>query len=235
MNWLRHSGGPYCHPVIHHHVVCRHQIEIDVHPAAAEVYFADERYIDAINTQQRFTATVYNAPDNGVTWQVTDLAGGPGAGTIDPSGLYVAPLKGSIPHGHTDIIIATAKSDPTRRAYAKITLIGHGPEPQPIPKLEIYPQFAYLYYQDGAGVHNQYIDASNKHQQFRPLIKNTPLTDITWSITGVGSISDGFYTAPNSGSSPASVTVRAEMTLDSSINATARIILLNYFWPGIVP
>lgn len=226
---------PLCRqPVVHHQVVCRHQVEIDVFPAAVEVYFADERYVDAINTQQRFTATVYNAPDNGVIWQVTDVTGGPGAGSIDPSGLYLAPPKGSIPHGHTDLVIATAKAYPTRRAYAKVTLVGHGPEAAPVAKLEIYPKVAYLYFQDGE--HNRYIDASNKRQQFTPLIRNTALTNVSWSITGVGTIdAAGMYTAPWSGGSPAFVTVQAKLTLDNSVTDTARIILLNYSWPGIVP
>lgn len=220
--------------VAHHHVVCRHQIEIEVQPAAAEVYFADERYVDAINTQQRFAASVYNAPDNGVIWQVTDVTGGPGAGTIDPSGRYLAPPKGSIPHGHTDLVIATAKADPTRRACAKVTLVGHGPEVAPAAKLEIYPQVAYLYYQDGA--HNRYIDASNKRQQFTTLMRNTTLTDVSWSVAGAGTIdAAGMYTAPSSGGAPAFVTVQAKLTLDNSVMDTARIILLNYSWPGIVP
>lgn len=236
MSWSAYARKHCCHPMVHHQVTCRHQIEVEVQPASAEVYFADERYVDAINTQVRFEATVYNAPNNSVTWQVTDISGGSGAGTIDPSGLYIAPPKGGILHGHTDIIIATVNADPTRRAYAKVTLVGHGPEPEPVAKLEIYPQITYLYYQEGAGVHNQYIDPSNKHQQFSTIINNTSLTDVTWSITGVGSInSDGFYTAPNSGVSPTVVMVQAQLTLASSIKTMARIILLNYSWPGIVP
>jgi hypothetical protein len=223
-----------CQPVVHHHSVCRHQIEVELLPASTEVYFADERYIDPINTQIRFSAFVYNAKNNNVTWQVTDITGGPGAGTIDPSGLYLAPSKGSIPHGHTDIVLATAKTDPTRRAYAKVTLIGHGPEPLPTPKLEIYPQVAHVYYQGGYGLHNNYIDISNKHQQFRSLIRHTALTEISWSVTGPGSINDGYYNAPSSGSAPTTVKVHAQLTHDSSVKSEARIILLNYYWPGIV-
>lgn len=233
MNRHAHAGKHCCPPVMHHHLVCRHQIEVEVWPASAEVYFADERYIDAINTQARFEATVYNAPNNGVTWQVNGIGGGPGKGVIDPSGLYTAPPKGDIPHGHTDIIIATANADPTRRACAKVTLVGHGPEEKPVAGLEIYPQTAYLYYQGGADAHNQYIDPSNKHQQFGTVISNTSSTGVIWSVTGAGSIdSNGFYTAPGSGFSPAFATVHANL---GSIGATARVILLNYFWPGIVP
>ena len=236
MNRPCHPASP-CYPaVVHHHITCRHQIEIEVQPAAAEVYFADERFVNPINTQIRFSAFVYNAKNNNVTWEVADLGGGPGAGTIDASGLYLAPDKGSLAHGHTDLVIATAKADPTRRAYAKVTLVGEGPEPLPVPRLEIYPPLAYVYYQGGSGQHNQYIDTSNKTQQYQTLIRHTDQTDVSWSVSGPGTISsDGFYTAPNSGTSPSIVHVHAQLTHDSSVSCAARIVLLNYHWPGIVP
>lgn len=241
MTWPAYNhypAHPYrCEPVIHHHIVCRHQIEIEVGPAQVEVYFSDERYVDPINTQVRFAAHVYNAPNNSVTWRVVNLLGGPGAGTIDGSGLYLAPPKGSLPHGHTDLVIATAKADPKRRAVAKVTLIGEGPEPAAEPVLEVYPTVAHLYYQDGPYVHNQYIDPSNKHQQFRTLVRNSPHTSVTWSIvSGPGSISNtGFYYAPHQGTSPILVQVQAQLNHDAAITAQARVVLLNYSWPGIVP
>ena len=230
-----YHGTHCCHPVVHHHVVCRHQIEIEVTPENTEVYFADERYVDPINTQVRFDATVYNAPNNSVTWQVTDITGGPGAGSIDPTGLYTAPPKGSIPHGHTDIVMVTANADPTRRAYAKVTLVGFGPEPVPTPKLEIFPKVAHVYYQNGLGTHNNYIDDSNKGLQFRTIIKNSPSTSVTWSVIGsVGTIdAAGYYKAPPPGFSPSPIQIWAHLTHDPSITDKARIILLNYHWPGI--
>jgi hypothetical protein len=212
--------------------VCRHQIEVAVEPAHADVYFADERYINPINTQARFEATVLNAPNNGVIWQVVNIGGGPGAGTIDPSGLYTAPPKGTIPSGYTDIIVATAKADPTRRAYAKVTLVGFGPEPAPEPVLEIFPKVAYLYYRDGTGTDNSYIDISNKALQFRTVIKNTASTAVTWSVSGDGSIDgNGFYRAPDHGLSPVPVDINAHLTADPGVSDKARIILINYHWP----
>jgi hypothetical protein len=230
-----YHGTHCCHPVVHHHVVCRHQIEIEVTPENTEVYFADERYVDPINTQVRFDATVYNAPNNSVTWQVTDITGGPGAGSIDPTGLYTAPPKGSIPHGHTDIVMVTANADPTRRAYSKVTLVGQGPEPSPEPKLEIYPQVAYIYYRGtNSAPYNRYIDWSNKIQQFRTLIKNTSSTNVTWDMTGYGAIdNDGLYTAPYEGSNSATATIKAHLTSDSSVRDEAKVILLNYYFIGL--
>lgn len=227
-----YHGTTPCHPVVHHHVVCRHQIEVAVEPAHTQVYFADERYVNPINTQTRFEATVLNAPNNGVIWQVTSIGGGPGAGVIDPSGLYTAPPKGTIPSGYTDIIVATAKADPTRRAYAKVTLVGFGPEPAPEPVLEIFPKVSYLYYRDGTGTDNSYIDISNKALQFRTIIKNTASTAVTWSVSGDGSIDvNGFYRAPDHGLSPVPVDISAHLTADPGVNDKARIILINYHWP----
>lgn len=225
-----------CHPpVMHQHVICRHQVEVEINPASGTVYFSDERYVNPVNTQLRFSANVYNAKNSNVTWQVVDMYGNPGAGTIDPSGLYQAPVKGGLLHGHTELVIATARADPTRRAFAKVTLVGVGPEEKPHPRLEVYPQLAQLYYQGGSGVYNQYIDTSNKRQQFRALTRHTTSSAVTWSITGPGTISpDGLYTAPASGTTAAVVHVHAQLNEDSSVKRDARIILLNYFWPGIV-
>lgn len=229
MNWPAHI-------VCHHHVVCRHQVEIEVSPAQVELYFSDERYVDPINTQLRFTATVFNAPNNAVNWQVANLMGGPGAGTIDSFGLYRAPAKGSLPSGHTDLVIASAKADPKRRAVAKITLIGEGPEVQPVPVLEVYPRVTHLYYQAGSGLQNGYIDVSNKEQRFRALVRNASNTAVTWSIaSGTGSInSDGLYIAPYQGSSLVTARIEARLNEDPSVTARARVILLNYSWPNMI-
>lgn len=229
--------GHHCHHcVVHHHVVCRHQTEIEVYPPSADVYFADERYIDTINTQVRFYASVYNTPSSGVTWKVINTNGGPGLGSIDPTGLYTAPPKGLVASGRTDIVVATAKYDPTRYAIAKVTLLGQGPEPLPQATLELFPKLSHVYYQNGHGVHNQYIDSSNKNQQFRNIIKHSASTAITWSVSGLGHIdAAGYYSAPAQGPSPSPVEIHAQLTHDPSVTATARIILLNYHWPGIVP
>jgi len=223
---------------VHHHVQCRHQIEIEILPAATEVYFQDERFTDAVNTQTRFEASVFNAPTNNAHWSVTGITGGPGAGTIDPSGVYTAPPKGGILSGHTDIIVAAAVDDPMRKAYARVILVGRGPEPRPVPKLDIYPKQAYLYYRDDAGyahIYNSYIDTSNKIQQFRAAIRNSSLTAVTWSVpAGSGEINPGgVYTAPASGTSPAYATITAVLNGTSAKNE-AKIILLNYTWPGII-
>jgi len=64
-----------------------------------------------------------------------DLQGGPGAGTIDAAGLYLAPDKGSLPFGLTDIVVATSTDDPFRKAFARVAIVGWDPNQSPPPRL----------------------------------------------------------------------------------------------------
>ena len=79
---------------VYHHIVCRHQVEIEVWPPRAEVHFRDDWTANVATTQVRFEAQVYNSTQ-GYVWDVRDINGGPGQGTIDASGLYRAPPKGA--------------------------------------------------------------------------------------------------------------------------------------------
>ena len=80
-------------------------------------------YNDANANTFQFTATVQNATDKTVTWDVNGLpAGAPdsGLGTISASGLYTAPMM--IPNGSIQVH-ATANADTTKSASATITLV----------------------------------------------------------------------------------------------------------------
>ncbi|HET6183638.1 MAG TPA: hypothetical protein VFA03_08590 [Acetobacteraceae bacterium] len=218
-----------------HHIVCRHRVEVEVCPPRAELYFHDERWIDPIDTQLRFEAIVYNS-DRGVTWQVLAPDGGPGQGTIDATGLYQAPDKGGLASGTTDVVVATARGDPLRKAFAWVTLVGRGPLPAPVPRLEIWPKVATLYYQQGAD--NSYIDDRNKLRVFRAFPRHAAGSAVNWSVTGgainvVGPDSTfATYVAPLSGGD-AEQTVTATLASDPSVVDHAKIILLNYNWPGL--
>ncbi len=132
-------GGEHCGIIdVYHHMVCRHRVEIEVWPARAELDFQDEWTANPINTQFRFDTTVYNS-EQGCLWEVRDPSGNPGLGTIDESGLYRAPPKGTLANGTTEIIVATAREDRLRKAYAWVTLVGVGPEPVTPPSLDIGP------------------------------------------------------------------------------------------------
>ncbi|PXF58384.1 MAG: hypothetical protein C4B58_06665 [Deltaproteobacteria bacterium] len=236
MNYLLRHNKPYCVPTFIHHVVCRHRVEVEVWPAQAEVYFQDERYVNPVNTKIQFDVVVYNAPTDRVTWQVADPNGSPGVGTIDASGLYIAPLKGTLPYGLTEIIIATAADDPFRKAYARVTLLGLGPEPKPEPRIEIFPKRACLYYPEGH--HNYHIDISNTRQFFRGIVYGGDSNELEWFKDGT-SVSpwwhDNWYLYEQSGSgSLKDVKITARLKGNPNIKDEAVVTVHNYSWPGIV-
>jgi hypothetical protein len=216
-------------------VVCRHRVEVAVQPPLAELYFRDERWIDPINTQLRFEAVVYNS-DRGVTWQVLAPNGGPGLGTIDDTGLYRGPDKGVLESGTTDVVVATARADQLRKAFAWVTLVGLGPLPAPAPRIEIWPKRITLYYWNGAD--NAYMDDRNKRFVFRAFPRHIANQTVTWATTLggiVGGVPDthfGTYTAPNGGG-VAEATVTAALQTDPTVTDDAKVVLLNYMWPGL--
>ena len=217
-----------------HHITCQHQVEIDLWPAAAEVYFVDEKSVDPANTQCRFEARIFNADAPGVRWRVNALDGSPGAGSIDASGLYRAPNKGGLPHGHTELVVAESVADPLRKAYARVTLMGFGPAPQPQPALDIFPRQATLFYPQGH--HNAHIDESNTRQVFQAVLRRTAETQVEWFVDNMlqGSSSDEWfvYQLTGSGSSKI-VTVKARLKNSPGVGDVAKVSVQNYQWPGL--
>lgn len=223
------------HPCRKIPVHCHPRVGVAVQPPNAELYFRDERWIDPINTQIRFEALLYNS-DRGVTWQVLAPDGGPGHGTVDATGLYRAPDKGGLESGTTDIVVVTARADPLRKAAAWVTLVGEGPLPAPAPRIEIWPKLVTLYYMNNDD--NAYIDDSNKLRMFRAFPRHPANLAVTWSATQ-GAVTPGFpdtrwctYTAPNNGGT-AEATITAKLAADPTVTDDARVVLLNYNWPGL--
>lgn len=218
---------------VFHHVICRHEVEVEIYPAQAELNFKDERSTNLINKQIRFDAIVYNSC-NGVDWEVRDLAGSPGAGSIDASGLYQAPPKGSLTSGLTDVVVATSRENPLRKAFAWVTLIGQGPEAIVGPTIEIWPKRINLYYPQGAD--NDYIDDSNKMQLFRSILRHSSSSDIDWLVNGSvqqsGTEPTFLYQLLGAGVTQ-EVTIRARINAQPSIYDDAKVIQLNYLWPGL--
>ena len=250
---------------VYHHLVCRHQVEVEVWPARAQLNFQDERSVNPINTQIRFEAIVYNSRSH-VSWEVRDLAGNPGAGSIDASGLYRAPPKGSLASGSTDVIVATSSEDPLRKAFAWVTLIGEGPWSVPAPSITIWPKRVTLYYPTGAD--NAYIDDSNKTRIFNATLCNSPTTQIEWLAYAYPTDPDVSTSWSSAGPNtwfrypavptalpippvpPApplhpvtsvppglgdvtEVTIRVRLATQHSIFDEAKVIQLNYTWPGL--
>ena len=237
MGFTRHQPCAAAPPGIAHvvhHIVARHRIEIEIGPPRVELAFRDEKWVNPVDTECRFEATVFNS-NRGANWQVLNTSGGPGAGMIDQQGLYRSPLKGSLPRGHTDIVVATANEDPLRKAFAWVTVLGEGPESLPVPVIEIWPKRAHLYYQQGN--HNAYIDDSNKRQLFSATRMHTPPGNIDWLVNGVlqasGADPTFLYVAPNTGGTQM-VEVRARMAAQPAVHDDAKVIQLNYVWPGLL-
>jgi hypothetical protein len=216
------------------HIVCQHRVEVEVSPASAEVCFRDERFANPLDMMMQFQAFVYNAPTNRVTWQVLDVNGGPGAGTIDAGGLYVAPFKGLHSYSLTDVVVATSVDDQFRRAFARVAVEGLGPEPKPAPRLEVLPHRVYLYHPQGA--RNSYIDASNTMQLFRVLIRNADPAQVQWNVDAGPTTATGpEFLYKLSGSGPLqTVKVNARIPGSPPVADWATVTLLNYDWPGII-
>lgn len=223
-------------PQVCHHVVCQHRVEVEVWPATAEVCFRDERFSNPVNAQVQFTASVLNAPSNKVTWKVLDLEGNPGKGSVNAAGLYLAPEKDSLPFGLTEIVVATSTDDIFRQAFARVTVVGLGPLPKPVPHIEIYPHRTHLYYWNEAD--NHYIDDSNKMRMFRAFIYDgEPGAQIQWKVNGANkAIGPEFlYVAPLTGTGDDTYQITAILVgTTPEISDQATVTLLNYRWPGIV-
>lgn len=224
-----------------HHVVCRHQVEVEIWPPRAEVNFRDEHGANPINTMIRFEATLFNATHGGVTWEVRNPAGNAGAGSIDASGLYRAPAKGTLQSGLTDVVIVTANEDPLRKAYAWVTLVGKGPAPEPQPIIEIWPKSIYLYYPGNQTVddRNEFIDASNTMQMFRATIRNSAETQVEWRVDNViqanGSPSSLFHYKVTGSGSTKVVVVSCRIQAQPAVHDDSKVILINYRWPKMKP
>lgn len=219
---------------VYHHIECRHRVEVEVWPPRAEVNFRDERYANPATTQVRFEASVINS-NNGVRWEVVDLAGNPGAGTIDAGGVYRAPDKGTLSNGATDIVVVSSREDPLRKAYAWVTLIGVGPEPPTAPTIQLWPKHAELYYPQGQ--HNAYIDKSNTQQLFQANLWNSATSEIEWLVNGVLQFNSApfhqfRYEVVGSGGTK-TVVIRARSKFQPSVYEEAKVLIMNYNWPGL--
>ena len=222
---------------VYHHIICRHQVEIEVWPPRAEVHFRDDWTANVATAQVRFEAQVYNS-SQGYVWDVRDINGGPGQGTIDASGLYRAPPKGGLASGTTELVVASSREDPLRKAFAWVSLVGLGPRPAKAAEVAIFPRRINLYY--GQDFKNAMIDDCNKRCQFQAIAFNTgdqvewwvnvqqpPLPDnFVWKGAGPWFL---YETPPNGATSV--ITVRAQLQNNSAVFDDAKVSQLNYHWP----
>ena len=214
-----------------HHMVCRHQVEVMVQPPRAQLYFHDERWIDPIDTQLRFEAVVYNT-DHSVHWEVFAPNGGPGRGTIDQTGLYNAPDKGALPSGTSELIVATARADPLRKAFAWVTLIGLGPLPAPVPEIEIWPKRVTLYYESFFRQPLHRRQQQTADLSCLPRRRTGPAGALACKRCGSARHRSVVHLIAPNGGGTAEVTVVAQLLADAAVQDDAKVTLLNYQWPG---
>jgi len=151
--------------------------------------------------QQQFTATVINGGSQTVNWSAS-------MGTIDSTGLYVAPTSVATPT--TASVTATSVSNPSASGSATVTLTG------PTVTVSVSPVTAALFANEAGN--NWPVSATQ--QQFSATVTNGTSQTVTWAVTGGsanGTIdSTGLYSAPANVPNPAAVIVTATSTLTTS-------------------
>jgi len=160
---------------------------------------------------QQFAATVTNTPNTAVTWSISPA----GIGSINSSGLYLAPA--TISTQQTVTIIATSAANTTKTASATITLT-------PSIAVSITPSTATL--------------GQSQTQQFTATVANTSNSAVTWSIipSGTGTISAaGLYAAPSTISTQQTVTITATSAADTSKTGSVTVTLTPPIAVSITP
>jgi serine protease len=159
---------------------------------------------------QSFAASVANATDDSVTWEVNGVAGGDATvGTITSDGTYMAPA--TLPSAAAVTVAAVYTTDSSVQGQAQVTFV--------TPTVTLSPTTANV--QTGAT------------QAFTATVAQTSNAAVTWEVNGVaggnstvGTISTtGQYTAPSSVPSSPTVTVTAVSAADASVTAAASVTI----------
>jgi hypothetical protein len=161
--------------------------------------------------------------------------GGAGAGSIDATGLYQAPVKGALQSGHTDVVVATSIENPLRKAFAWVTLVGVGPAAQPVAEITVRPKSVYLYYPQNASAadRNEFIDISNTMQMFRASVRNSNAA-VEWLVNGAVTANPApapLFLYRVNGSGPITVVVvGARLAGQPAVIDEAKVVQINYRW-----
>ena len=184
-----------------------------VHPIPVSVTISPTSATVTAGGTQQFTATVQNASNTAVTWQVNGVTGGSATmGTISSSGLYTAPA--TVPSPAAVTVKAVSQADPTKSASAQVTITA-----VPVVSVTVSPTSATV--------------TAGGTQQFTATVRNTSNTAVTWQVNGVtggnatmGTISSsGLYSAPASVPSPATIMVTAVSQADPTKSASAQVTI----------
>ncbi len=178
-------------------------ITVTVSPSQATV---------TVGQAQSFAATVTNAANTAVDWQVNGVAGGNSSvGTISSSGLYVAP---AVPPAQPIVTITALSTEDATKSGSATVLVAPAP---PVVSVTVVPAAATIV-------------AGSGTQAFAATVSGTNSTAVTWLVNGVtggnatfGTISaGGLYAAP-AGVPSQAVTVTAVSVADPTRSSSAAV------------
>jgi hypothetical protein len=166
-----------------------------------------------VGLTQQFTATVTNATNTAVTWQVNGVtSGNTTVGTISATGLYTAPA--TVPATNPVTVKAISVADNTKSDTATVSVT-----PAPVIAVTVSPTMPSV--------------QVNSTQQFTATVTNTANTAVTWQVNGVtggdsthGTINaGGLFTAPATVPTPATVTVTAISQADNTKSSSSIVTI----------
>jgi hypothetical protein len=179
-------------------------VRVTVTPGVANLHVAKS---------QQFTATVHNSANQAVTWSVTGAGCARAAcGTIDATGLYIAPSM--VPDPAKISITATAVADPTKSGTGTATI-----------------RAAVLVLVNPVSPNVRV----GRTQQFTATVRNAIDAQVTWTVTGTGCTGsacgtvdrNGLYTAPKTQPSPATITVTATSAEDTTTSDGSVVMIVS--------
>ncbi len=159
--------------------------------------------------QQQFTASVTGTQNTAVTWSISGIGcAGNTCGSVDPTGLYTAPINPPNPPFFN--VVARSVADPSKSASAFVTVVAQV-------NVTISPTSASV--------------PPGTQKQFTATVTGSLNTAVTWSVSGPGCsgagcgtvTSAGLYTAPVASPIPATVYVTATSQADPSKAASATV------------
>lgn len=163
---------------------------------------------------QQFMATILNPNNTGVTWALSGSGcTGSTCGSLSNYGgnnnqgwtaTYTAPL--TVPNPATVTLKATSRDDTTKSDTATITVTA------PVVTVSVTPATPTV--------------ILGATQQFSATVRGTTNTAVTWTTAGPGTInSSGLYSAPDTLTTPKTVTVTAASQADTTKSGSATITI----------
>lgn len=157
----------------------------------------------------QFNATVQNASDPAVNWQVNQTTGGnPMVGMIDSTGLYTAPAL--VPNPPTVTVTAALQSDSTKTGSSSVTILALSSITGP---LVVSPAISSL--------------TTSQTLQLQVLTPGVGNGDVSWTADGGTITPGGLYTPP---STQGAYTVKASLIANQNAVGTAQVDVTTF--PG---